>query len=82
VKTRLMVAYAAGLFALTGFAYSQDMQQTSQPTPQENAATQNAAPDATSQSYGGMPNTKMQSGTKHVRSCTADPQCNIFFGGS
>ena len=27
-----------------------------------------------------MPDTKMQSGWKHMKPCSNDPQCNIFFG--
>ncbi|HEX7935710.1 MAG TPA: hypothetical protein VF573_21955 [Paraburkholderia sp.] len=82
MKARLMVAYAAGLFAMTGLAYSQGMPETSQPAPQESTATQNATPDTTSGAYGGMPDTKMQSGVKSAKPCTGGPQCNIFFGGS
>ncbi|CAH2780699.1 MAG: hypothetical protein PPHEINF_1703 [uncultured Paraburkholderia sp.] len=82
MKTRLIVAYATGLFVTSGLAYSQGMPETSQPVQQENAATQNAAPDTTSRSYGGMPRTQMQSGMRRAERCTAGPQCNIFFGGS
>ncbi|MDR6393099.1 hypothetical protein [Paraburkholderia phenoliruptrix] len=82
MKTRLIVACATGLFVTSGLAHSQAMPETSQPVQQENAATQSAAPDTTSQSYGGMPGTQMQSGMKRAERCTAGPQCNIFFGGS
>jgi hypothetical protein len=46
VKSKLMVASAAGLFVMAGFAHSQGMPDTPQPAPQENAATQDAAPGA------------------------------------
>jgi hypothetical protein len=84
VKTRLLVASAAGLLVMAGFAHSQNMAEPQQPTSQENAATQPAASpsDTGTQAYGGTPDTKMQSGWKHMKSCSTDPQCNIFFGGS
>lgn len=77
-----MVASAAGLFVVAGFAQSQSMPETQQPAPQENAATQPAPSDTTAPAYGGMPDTKVQSGAKHMKPCVSDPQCNIFFGGS
>ncbi|RKE37281.1 hypothetical protein B0G76_3526 [Paraburkholderia sp. BL23I1N1] len=82
MKSRLMVASAAGLLAMAGFAHSQSMPEPQQPTPQENAVTQAAPSDSATQAYGGMPDTKMQSGWKNKKSCSSDPQCNIFFGGS
>lgn len=82
MKSKLMVASAAGLFVMAGFAHSQGMPDTPQPAPQENAATHGAAPGAGTQAYGGVPDTKVQGGVKHARPCGTDPQCNIFFGGS
>ena len=84
MKSRLMVASAAGLLVMAGLAHSQSMPATQQPAPSENAATQpTASPsDTATQSYGGMPDTKMQSGAKHMKPCSNDPQCNIYFGGS
>ena len=82
MKLHLMVASAAGLLVMAGFAHSQSMPETQQPAPQENAATQAAPSDTATQAYGGMSDTKMQSGWKHVKPCSTDPQCNIFFGGS
>ena len=83
MNSRLKVASAAGLLVMAGFAHSQNMPQPQQPVPQENATTQLApAPsDARTQAYGGTPATRMQSG-KHMKPCSYDPQCNIFFGGS
>jgi hypothetical protein len=82
MNSRLIVASAAGLFVIAGFAHSQGMPDTPQPAPQENAATQNAALGTGTQAYGGMPDTKIQGGVKHARPCGTDPQCNIFFGGA
>jgi hypothetical protein len=83
VKSKLMVASAAGLFVMAGFAHSQGMPETQQPAPQESAATQDASSPGTGmEAYGGMPDTRVQSGVKHARPCRVDPQCNIFFGGS
>lgn len=81
MKSQLMVASAAGLLVIAGFAHSQAMPEQ-QPTPQENAATQAAPSDTATQAYGGMPDTRVQGGGKHMKSCSNDPQCNIFFGGS
>jgi hypothetical protein len=82
VKSELMIASAAGLLVIAGLAHSQGTPEMPQPAPQENATTQNAAPATGTQAYGGLPDTKMQSGAKHARPCGTDPQCNIFFGGS
>lgn len=83
MKSRLMVASAFGLFVMAGFAHSQSMPEAPQAAPQENAATQAASSPATGmEAYGGMPDTSVQSGAKHVRPCRVDPQCNVFFGGS
>ncbi|ANB74845.1 hypothetical protein [Paraburkholderia phytofirmans] len=82
MKLHLMAASAAGLLVMAGFAHSQSMPETQQPAQQENAATQPAPSDTATQGYGGMPDTKMQSGAKHTKPCNIDPQCNIFFGGS
>jgi hypothetical protein len=82
MKLRLMVAAAAGLFVMAGGAYSQDAPQAPQRAPQENAAVQAADPSVGMEAYGGMPDTKVQSGAKHARPCRIDPQCNVFFGGS
>ncbi|RDK03162.1 hypothetical protein DLM46_09775 [Paraburkholderia lacunae] len=82
MKSILMIASATGLLVMAGLAHSQGMPETPQPAPQENAATQDAAPATGTQAYGGTPDTKMQSGTQHARPCSTNPQCNIFFGGS
>lgn len=83
MKSRLMVASAFGLFVMAGFAHSQSTPQATQPTPQENAATQAASSPSTGmEAYGGTPATSVQSGAKHARPCRVDPQCNVFFGGS
>jgi hypothetical protein len=83
VKSQLMVASAAGLLVMAGLAHSQAMPEPQQPAQQANAATQAAPSAAATQAYGGMPDTKVQSGSwKHVKPCSIDPQCNIFFGGS
>ncbi|MGF6859152.1 hypothetical protein OKW29_008063 [Paraburkholderia sp. CI3] len=82
MKSSLMVASAAGLFVMAGYAHSQGAPQVPQPAPQENAATQATDPSAGMEAYGGMPDTKVQSGVKHARPCRVDPQCNVFFGGS
>jgi hypothetical protein len=82
MKTRLMIASAAGLFVLAGFAHSQGMPDTPQPAAQQNPTTQDAAPGAATQAYGGMPDTKMQVGAKRARPCGTGPQCDLFFGGS
>ena len=83
MKSKLMVASAAGLLVMAGLAHSQSTPQTPQPTPQENAATQSASSAGPGmEAYGGMPATSLQSGAKHARPCRVDPQCNIFFGGS
>lgn len=82
MTSKLVVASTAGLFFIAGLAHSQGTPQTPQPAPQENAATQDAAPGTGMQAYGGMPDTKLQSGVKNARRCDTNPQCNIFFGGS
>ncbi|NPT59352.1 hypothetical protein [Paraburkholderia elongata] len=82
MKSHLMVASAAGLLVMAGIAHSQSMPETQQPAPQENTATQAAPSNTATQGYGGMPDTKAQSGGKHIKPCNIDPQCNIFFGGS
>ncbi|CAE6736773.1 hypothetical protein R69927_05637 [Paraburkholderia domus] len=82
MKSHLMVASAAGLLVMTGLAYSQGMPETQSPAPQESTATQAAPSSTATQSYGGMPDTKIQSGAKQMKPCGNDPQCNIFFGGS
>ncbi len=82
MKSHLMAASAAGLLVMAGFAHSQSMPEPQQPAPQENASTQPAPSDTATQAYGGMPNTKMQSGARLMKPCSNDPQCNIFFGGS
>ena len=82
MKTRLMVASAAGLVVLAGLAHSQGMPDTTQPAAPQNAVTSDVAPSAATQAYGGMPDTKVQGGAKRARPCGTTPQCNIFFGGS
>lgn len=83
MKSRLMVASAFGLFVMVGFAHAQSMPEGQQPAPQENAANQApSSPSAGMESYGGTPDTRVQSGAKHARQCRVDPQCNVFFGGS
>ncbi|SEF12624.1 hypothetical protein SAMN02787142_7871 [Burkholderia sp. WP9] len=82
MKPLLIVAFAGALFVMAGVAHSQGTQQASQPAPQENTATQASDPGAGMEAYGGMPDTRVQSGAKHVRPCRIDPQCNVFFGGS
>lgn len=79
MKSRLMVAAAAGLLAMAGFANAQDTLQ-SQPAPIEHAATPAASPGTATPAYGGVPSTKIESGAKHAKPCATDPQCNIFFG--
>jgi hypothetical protein len=84
VKSRLMVASAAGLLVMAGLAHSQSAPAPQQLAPQENAAARSApAPsDTGTKAYGGTPDMRMQSGGKHTKPCSYDPQCNIFFGGS
>lgn len=82
MKLRLMVVSTVGLFVMAGFAHSQGTPQTPQPAPQENAATEASSPATGMEAYGGTPDTRIQSGAKHARSCRVDPQCNVFFGGS
>jgi len=82
MKSSLMVAPAVALFVVAGVAHSQGAPQTSQPAPQENAATQASDPSAGMEAYGGTPDTRVQSGASHARPCRIDPQCNVFFGGS
>ncbi|RKT22188.1 hypothetical protein B0G69_5624 [Paraburkholderia sp. RAU2J] len=82
MKSPLMVASAVGLFVMAGFAHSQGAPQATQGAPQETAATQASDPSAGMEAYGGMPDTRVQSGVKHARPCRIDPQCNVFFGGS
>jgi hypothetical protein len=82
VKSQLMVASAAGLLVMAGVAHSQGTQAAQQLTPQESAATQATSPGASMEAYGGMPDTRVQSGVKHAKPCRSDPQCNVFFGGS
>jgi hypothetical protein len=82
MKSRLVVT-ALGLFVVVGFADAQSTPQATQPTAAQNTAAQAVSPPSAGiESYGGMPDTKMQSGARHARPCRADPQCNIFFGGS
>jgi hypothetical protein len=84
MKLRLMVASAFGLFVMAGFAYAQSTPDAAQPTSQQNAAAQadSSSPSTGMESYGGTPDTRVQSGAKHARPCRVDPQCNVFFGGS
>jgi hypothetical protein len=82
VKLRLMVVSTVGLFVMAGVAHSQDMSQTPQSAPQQSAAMQASSPSTGMESYGGTPDTRIQSGAKHARPCRVDPQCNVFFGGS
>lgn len=83
MRSKLMVASAAGLFVMAGIAHSQGMQGTQQPASQQSATTQDASSPSTGmEAYGGMPDTRAQSGLKHTRPCKVDPQCNLFFGGS
>ncbi|CAB3800809.1 hypothetical protein LMG28614_05251 [Paraburkholderia ultramafica] len=82
MKLRLMVASTVGLFVMAGLAHSQGSPQAPQPAPQENAATQASSPSTGMEAYGGMPDTRMQSGARNARPCRVDPQCNVFFGGS
>jgi hypothetical protein len=82
MKSPLIVVSVAVLFVVAGAAHSQGTPQTSQPVPQENAATQANDPSAGMEAYGGTPDTRVQGGTKNVRPCRMDPQCNVFFGGS
>jgi hypothetical protein len=82
MKSRLVVT-ALGLFVVVGFAHAQSTPQSTQPTAAENTSAQaGSQPGAGMESYGGKPDTKMQSGARHATLCRADPQCNIFFGGS
>ncbi|PRX36392.1 hypothetical protein B0G75_101581 [Paraburkholderia sp. BL18I3N2] len=83
MKLRLMVASAFGLFVTVGFASAQSTPDAAQPAPQQSAATQaGSSPSTGMEAYGGMPDTRMQSGARHARPCRVDPQCNVFFGGS
>lgn len=80
MKSRLMVASAAGLLVMAGFANAQDTLQAPQPAPIANATTPAASPGTGTSDYGGVPSTKTESGVKHATPCSMDPQCNIFFG--
>ena len=81
MKSRLMVASAAGLLAMAGLAHAQNTQQPpQQPAQMENAATPATSPGTATPAYGGVPSTRTESGTKHAQPCVMDPQCNIFFG--
>ncbi|PRY07924.1 hypothetical protein B0G73_10317 [Paraburkholderia sp. BL25I1N1] len=82
MKLRSMGA-AFGLFIVAGLAYAQSTPDAAQPAPQQSAATQaDSSPSRGMEAYGGTPDTRMQSGARHARSCRVDPQCNVFFGGS
>ncbi|MGF6767793.1 hypothetical protein P3T18_000263 [Paraburkholderia sp. GAS199] len=82
MKSPLVVASAVVLFVAAGVAHSQDAPQPAQAAPQDNASTQASGPDTGMESYGGTPDTRVQSGAKNARPCRIDPQCNVFFGGS
>lgn len=83
MKLRSMGASAFGLFIVAGLAYAQSTPDAAQPAPQQSAATQaDSSPSSGMEAYGGTPDTRMQSGARHARSCRVDPQCNLFFGGS
>ncbi|SAL37570.1 hypothetical protein [Caballeronia telluris] len=93
MKARLFAAAVAGLFAIAGAAQAQmphDQQQlvqtmrpmqTAQSTQaaQENAGMQAASTDDTS--YGGTPASRSMSAPgQRPSSCSAAPNCDIFFG--
>lgn len=82
MKSPLIVTSAVVLFIMAGAAHSQGAPQATQADPQANDATQASDPNAGMEAYGGTPDTRVQSGTKNVRPCRVDPQCNVFFGGS
>ncbi len=82
MKSPLIVASTVVLFVMADVAHSQSTPQAPQPAPQDSSATQASDPSAGLEAYGGTPETRVQSGTKHVRPCRMDPQCNVFFGGS
>jgi hypothetical protein len=85
-----MVVVGVGLFfGVAGFSHSQTLPQGQQASPQDNVAGQAMSSSSSwsnssagNQEYGGTPAMKMQSGGRHMKPCSYDPQCNVFFGGS
>jgi hypothetical protein len=87
MKSRLILAAgAACLFAASGPAHSQGLQQNAQPSMQpaaQPAMQQNAegpAQSGTDAAYGGVPATRSAAGGMRSEPCRSGPQCDIFFG--
>lgn len=78
-------ACACALFLFAATAYPDGASPDAQAPSQDHAVAQPArAADSSTrdESYGGVSDTRVQSGDKHARPCRFDPVCSVFFGGS
>lgn len=83
MKSRLVLqAVGASLLVAVGATNAAEVQQdeppSAQPTMQQNS---NASPRTNADtSYGGVRDTRSESGRTRTRTCDIGPQCDIYFG--